>query len=185
MCISCAFHCFYREIDNLSLAEILDNHLKKYPNLSEEGDYFNSVHVRRNNIWKDALRAITKPSFTPTNRMRVTFIGEPAVDEGGPRREFFTLALGKMVEDRALFSGPPNCKVFVHNVQGIRNNIFYYAGLFVALSIVNGGAGLECLSETVYNYICHGLTPGKLQCTIDEIPDGRVKDSMLKVQLRI
>lgn len=117
--------------------------------------------------------------------MRVTFIGEPAVDEGGPRREFFTLALGKMVEDRALFSGPPNCKVFVHNVQGIRNNIFYYAGLFVALSIVNGGAGLECLSETVYNYICHGLTPGKLQCTIDEIPDGRVKDSMLKVQLRI
>ena len=161
----------------------MENHLKKYPNLNEEGDYFNTIHIRRNNIWKDALRAITKPSFTPTNQMRVTFIGEPAVDEGGPRREFFTLALAKMVEDQALFSGPPNCKVFVHNAQGVRNNIFYYAGLFVALSIANGSPGLDCLSETVYNYICHGLTPGNLQCTVDEIPDGRVKDSMLKVQL--
>ena len=55
----------------------------------------------------------------------------------------------------------------------------------MALLIVNGGAGLESLSQTVYNYICHGLTPGKLQCTVDEIPDGRVKDSMLKVQLHI
>ena len=90
---------------------------------------------------------------------RVFYLGPVFIPyRGGLAPE--TLALGKMVEDRALFSGPPNCKVFVHNVQGIRNNIFYYAGLFVALSIVNGGAGLECLSETVYNYICHGLTPG-------------------------
>ena len=75
---------FFREIDNSSLAEILDNHLKKYPNLSEEGDYFNSVHVRNYNIWKDALPAITKPLLTRTNQMCVTFIGGPAVDKGGP-----------------------------------------------------------------------------------------------------
>ena len=71
---------------------------------------FNSVHVRCNHVWRDAFRAITKLSFNPTNPVCITFVGEPAVDEGGPRREFFTLALAAMVEDVTMFHGPPHSK---------------------------------------------------------------------------
>ena len=74
------------------MSEILIEHFKQYPNfqlIDEDIAVFNSVHVRRNHVWRDAFSAIiTKPSFNATNPVRVTFVGEPAVDEGGPRREF-------------------------------------------------------------------------------------------------
>ena len=167
------------------MSEILIEHFKQYPNfqsIDEDSTVFNSIHVRRNHIWRDAFRAITKPSFNPTNPVRVTFIGEPAIDEGGPRREFFTIALATMVEDVTMFHGPPHSKYFVHNVQGVRNRLFYFAGLFVAISLANGGPGLHCLSETVYSYMCHGLHLKRLPCKVDDIPDEIIKASMLKVQ---
>ena len=86
-----------REDDSsLTICEILLDHFKQYPSFQltdEDSTVFNSVHVRRNHVWRDAFRAITKPSFNPTNPVCITFVGKPAVDEGGPRREFFTLAL--------------------------------------------------------------------------------------------
>jgi len=36
----------------------------------------------------------------------VSFIGEAGKDEGGPRREFFSLAMAKMAEDSTIFQGP-------------------------------------------------------------------------------
>ena len=74
------------------MSEILIEHFKQYPNfhsIDEDIAVFNSVHVRRNHVWRDAFCAITKPSFNATNPVRVTFVGEPAVNEGGPRRVFY------------------------------------------------------------------------------------------------
>ena len=34
---------------------------------------------------------------------------------------------------------------------------FFYAGMLAAVSLANGGPGLNCLSKTVYTYLCHGL----------------------------
>ena len=33
----------------------------------------------------------------------------------------------------------------------------FFAGLFVGLSLANGSQGFDCLSETVYGYLCYGL----------------------------
>ena len=64
----------------------------------EDADYeeFNNIHIRRNHIWSDALRSLSKASFNPLVPIRVTFIGEAGIDEGGPGREFFSLALSKI-----------------------------------------------------------------------------------------
>ena len=78
----------------------------------------------------------------------MTFISEAAIDEGGPRREFFTLGLSKMTEDPGIFCGPVSARLFAHNLQGIRKQMFYMAGVFVALSLANGGPALKCLSES-------------------------------------
>ena len=87
-----------------------------------------------------------------------------------------------MVEDVTMFHGPPCSKYFVHNVQGVRNRLFYFAGLFVAVSLANGDPGLHCLSEAVYSYMCHGLYLKRLPSKVDDIPDEKMKASMLKVQ---
>ena len=46
------------------------------------------VTVRRKKIWDDFKRSRER-YYTPDRILKVTFSGEPAVDSGGPKREFF------------------------------------------------------------------------------------------------
>ena len=48
------------------------------------------VNIRRKHIWSDFKQARKKFNLVPSNKIKVVFLGEPAVDEGGPRREFFS-----------------------------------------------------------------------------------------------
>ena len=171
---------------NLTMVDILTEHFRRYPELDSnaDSDIYNKVHVRRNHIWGDTLRAVTKASFDPINPLRVTFIGEPAVDEGGPRREFFSLVLAKIACDKSIFHGSDDSRTFVRNVQGLQNRLFYMAGMLVAISLANGGPGFPCLSQTIYSYICHGLCPGKIQPVIGDVTDIKVKEYLLKVYFR-
>ena len=79
------------------------------------------------------------------------------MDDGVPSQEFFTLGLMKMSKDTTIFQGPPECRSFVHNLQCLQKITFFYAGLFVGLSLANGGPGLACLVKTIYSYLCYGL----------------------------
>jgi hypothetical protein len=45
--------------------------------------------VSRGNILDDALNVISKPGLKFTKPLRVVFKGEPGIDEGGVRKEFF------------------------------------------------------------------------------------------------
>ena len=170
---------------SLSLENILKKHFEAIPGFCqiEDADYeeFNNIHIRRNHIWSDALRSISKASFNPLAPIRVTFIGEAGIDEGGPKREFFSLALSKMSEDSTIFHGPTSARSFVRNIEGIRKRKFFLAGLFVALSLANGGQGFDCLSETVYSYLCYGQCSGKIASKVDDIADNLIKEHLLKV----
>ena len=48
------------------------------------------INLRRRYIWKDYKDARRKFSVTAADKLKVVFIGEPAIDDGGPKREFFT-----------------------------------------------------------------------------------------------
>ena len=56
------------------------------------------------------------------------------------------------------------------------------AGMFVALSLANGGSGLSCLSETVYSYLCYGLQLGTTKTKVCDIDDVKVREHLLKVR---
>ena len=47
------------------------------------------LSVRRKNIWDDLKKAARK-RIGPTNNLKIVFLGEPAIDDGGPKREFFS-----------------------------------------------------------------------------------------------
>ena len=55
-------------------------------------EIINKLTVRRKAIFQDYLETRRDPKrhFNPKGVLKVTFIGEPAIDDGGPRREFFS-----------------------------------------------------------------------------------------------
>ena len=48
------------------------------------------INVRRKEVFKDYLAISQKPWFNNKRLLKITFVGEPAVDDGGPSREFFS-----------------------------------------------------------------------------------------------
>ena len=77
------------------------------------------ITVRRSHILDDALTAL-RTSFDERKHIRVRFLGEPAVDEGGPRREFFMLLMGAIANNSSLLDGPPNHRVLRHNTSAFQ-----------------------------------------------------------------
>ena len=49
------------------------------------------LRIRRNHIWPDALRGISKPTFDRVAPISIWFLGEEAADAGGPHHEFLCL----------------------------------------------------------------------------------------------
>ena len=47
------------------------------------------LSVRRKKIWDDLKKAARK-RIGPTSNLKIVFLGEPAIDDGGPKREFFS-----------------------------------------------------------------------------------------------
>ena len=54
----------------------------------------------------------------PLSVFQVNFVGEGAIDHGGPRREFFRLLALKSSEE--FFQGRAGCKFFVNNVVALQ-----------------------------------------------------------------
>ena len=48
------------------------------------------ISIRRKSMFQDYIEARKKKWFNSAQTLKVTFIGEPAIDDGGPLREFFT-----------------------------------------------------------------------------------------------
>lgn len=59
----------------------------------------NRVSIRRRLIFQDYMDTRKKKWFKPKAMLKVTFVGEPAVDDGGPKREFFTGNFYLKIED--------------------------------------------------------------------------------------
>ena len=48
------------------------------------------LFIRRKFIWDDYMEAREKPWIKPENGVRIQFVGEAAIDDGGPTREFYS-----------------------------------------------------------------------------------------------
>lgn len=55
-----------------------------------DSDKKTRISIRRKSMFQDYIEARKKKWFNSRQPLKVTFIGEPAIDDGGPLREFFT-----------------------------------------------------------------------------------------------
>ena len=62
-------------------------------------EFFNEdvirLNIRRKTLWKDFRDCHTRNKLSPSKQIKIVFMHEPAVDDGGPRREFFS---GKILD---------------------------------------------------------------------------------------
>lgn len=90
-----------------------------------EGGLHLKINVRRARILEDALSQLSSKGNHLKKPLKVKFIGEQGVDEGGVRKEFFHLLVTELFN--------PNYAMFIpKNVRG-----FFLKGFFIFLGTVH------------------------------------------------
>lgn len=145
-------------------------------------DNFDRVRiiVRRSRILQDTLHLL-KNGLDTTKHIRITFVNEPAVDQGGPLREYFRLVLAAIATNNTLLCGPDSSRTPNHHVEELERMTFFYIGVIVALSLVHGGPAPQFFSPAVADYIVCGVQGVK--ATISDIPHSMIRQSLQKVYI--
>ena len=134
------------------------------------------VIVRRSNILQDSLHLL-RNGLDIKKYLRVN---EPAVDEGGPLRDFFRLLLSAIGNNKSLFCGPDDSRMPNHHVGELEKMTFYYyVGVVIALSLVHGGPAPNFFSPAVADYVVYGVQ--KVHATISDVPNCTMQHSLQKV----
>lgn len=162
-------------------SDMLQRALRLHANrvLNRDEDVCQRINVRRSDVFHDGIRAFGRSSFDACKCLKVRFIGEPAVDQGGPRREFFRLFLSEMGEISGLFRGWPLHLSPVSNSQAVANKVFFTCGKVLASMIVQGGQAPCCFSSPFAEFIVYG----EVHCpeNIEYIPDREIQEKLAKV----
>jgi hypothetical protein len=68
------------------------------------------LEVDPSDLVTDAIAFYKRPNFQPYQPVRVTYLGQPAMDSGGVKRQMYTDLFKELVGDNKfrLFEGPPN-----------------------------------------------------------------------------
>ena len=133
--------------------------------------------VRRNNLVKDVLKKMKiffeKSEIKP---ITVEFVGEEAVDDGGPLLDLFTSFYDRVPQH--LFSGQEMHYTFRHDVHSLEDNIFKLYGKFVAIGFLQGCSGPHNFSSPVAKYI---ISSSVTTCQVEDIPCYDVKTKLESV----
>lgn len=107
----------------------------------------------------------------------INFVGEMAVDLGGPTKEIFHIAIEALVKmDRLfrlqLFTGEQGHYVPICNMNALSSGCLEMVGKLLAHSFLHGGAGLVGLAPAVVKYLTSGsVVDAQDLVTITDIPD--------------
>lgn len=161
--------------DVITAKHVLQEHQKRVIT----GSDFQRINVRRSHLYQDAVRAFSRPTFNVSKLLKVVFVGEPSVDDGGPRREFYQLLMKEVFTLSGLFTGWPENVVPVHNVTAVASNKFYVIGKMITACLVHGGQPPVCFSRAVAEYLVYNEI--KCEASLDDIPDHVIRQKLTKV----
>lgn len=139
-------------------------------------------------ILNDAMAIYKNPCFDGTRPLRISFTGQPAIDTGGPRREFFDQVLAKLADDDnssgfcQLFEGPPTRLVPVYNARIAFSGLMKSVGRIIAHAIAHCEIGFPRLSPVCYWYLINqDVSEAISYANITDIRDTSVADYIRKV----
>ena len=112
--------------------------------------------ISRSSILSDSVSIFKQRSFDFRKPLKITFEGEPAIDGGGPKREYSTLVLRQLLSPSAssrLFEGRGNVFLPMHNSDALRSNLYKVAGRIVATFIIHAGPGFPIFPRGLHIYL--------------------------------
>ena len=123
-------------------------------------DIFLTINIRRNYLIEDALNELSKPDIKLQNPIKVKFIGEQGVDEGGVRKEFFLLFIRQIFDpDYGMFNYNKKTRLYWFNHYSFEPKIKYeLIGIIFGLAIYNNIILDVKFPLTVYKKIL-GINP--------------------------
>ena len=148
--------------------------------LSQNKDDIFRIKIRRKYIWEDSLN-VFKRGVPVSKYLRITFLGEPAVDAGGPLREYFHLLLREIFTKGTIFQGKENARIPIHNVLELKKQTFKYIGNMLAASLLNGGPAPTFFADFVADYLVYGLEHVKVN--IRDVLNDKMKEKLTKVKI--
>ena len=159
---------------DLSVSSLIRSH--RVRNLPiDNDDNYQRMAIRRKYIFQDTLHHL-KHYYNPSKYLRVTFLGEPAVDKGGPIRECFHHLVKTISDNNSFFCGPEDKRCIVHNVMELERRTYYYVGMMLGLSLIYGGPAPGFFAPSVD--IAFGVSAKSF---IYDIPDVDVKKKLIAV----
>ena len=127
---------------------ILDSFNNLFPRIREllnENNEINlnlclTISIRRENLLEDTLRELSKPNINFRSPLKIEFIGEEGIDQGGLKKEFFMLLIKQIFNEKnKLFTYYSKSRLFWFNFNSKEEVIKYeLIGKILGLSIYNG-----------------------------------------------
>ena len=146
---------------------------------------YTRVVVRRKHVLADAMHYF-KHVVDYSKYIRVLFVGEPAVDDGGPLREFLNLLVGEIAQNNALFTGTEDCRVPVPNMTELGKATYKYVGSMLAVSLLYGGPAPSFFAPSTAQYIIRGgLDKMEQSAAIFEVPESDICKKLQKVSIYV
>ena len=145
------------------------------------------IQVDPKNVLLDALPIYKNPNFKATCPLRVSFTEQPAVDIGGPKREFFTRVFEEIVGSNGgsvptLFEGQEGRLMPVYSSSILYSGIMTAVGKMIAHSIAQCGVGFPYLSPVCYWYLVTGDVQKAIgYANVTDIRDFEVSDLVKRV----
>lgn len=83
----------------------------------------------------------------------IVFVGEPAVDVGGPLREFLHLLMGEIAANNSLFLRRRALRAPVPNMAALQKLTFKHVGEMISVSPIHGGPPPTFLAQWTIMYM--------------------------------
>ena len=124
--------------------------------LAIDTSLYQHIIIRQKHLWEDSIHCF-RSGIDFQKHLRVTFVGEPAVDAGGPLHEFLHLLMREIATNNSLFSGEETCRVPLPNMSALERQVYRHVGEMMAVSLVHGGPAPTFFAPSVVDYIVHGI----------------------------
>jgi len=145
------------------------------------------VTVDENRVILDALPIYKSAKLDPVSPVTVQFQNQPAVNVGGPKREFYTRLFNEIAKadgglNLVLFEGPDGPLMPKYSATIVYSGILTVVGKMIAHSIVQCGIGFPFLSPAAYWYIVTGgIAKAVGYCNLSDVRDIEVAHLIKKL----
>ncbi|KAF4109731.1 uncharacterized protein LOC131545879 [Onychostoma macrolepis] len=154
--------------------------LREFQHMHLSGSEHVPVLVSRNKVLQRAKDSVSNSNFPWTKIPLVTFVGEEALDCGGPRREFFRILMMEVQSSLGIFEGQPGHLFFTYDQMALEEHKYELAGKLIAWSVAHGGPGLKSLDPCLYQLMCTQEFQ-LVDFNWHLIPDADIQDKLQKI----